>query len=87
MSVLSDRSQTIRASVNDMQLSFGAIIILVMLAIFVFVCRGTSTIMAGVTIRLSLAATFTAMYHLFVGSDGGAEHWAILASLIATCIS
>ncbi len=23
--------------------------------------------------------------HLFAGSDGGAEHWAILASLIATC--
>lgn len=23
--------------------------------------------------------------HLFAGSDGGAEHWAILASLIETC--
>jgi hypothetical protein len=23
--------------------------------------------------------------HLFAGSDGGAEHWAVLASLIATC--
>jgi len=23
--------------------------------------------------------------HLFAGSDGGGEHWAILASLIATC--
>ncbi|MHB8287441.1 MAG: transposase domain-containing protein, partial [Caulobacteraceae bacterium] len=23
--------------------------------------------------------------HLFAGSEGGAEHWAILASLIATC--
>ena len=22
---------------------------------------------------------------LFAGSDGGAEHWAVLASLIATC--
>ena len=23
--------------------------------------------------------------HLFAGSDGGGEHWAILASLIETC--
>ncbi len=23
--------------------------------------------------------------HLFAGSEGGAEHWAVLASLIATC--
>ena len=23
--------------------------------------------------------------HLFAGSDGGAEHWAVLASLVATC--
>jgi hypothetical protein len=23
--------------------------------------------------------------HLFAGSDGGAQHWAVLASLIATC--
>ena len=23
--------------------------------------------------------------HLFAGSDGGAEHWAVLASLIETC--
>lgn len=23
--------------------------------------------------------------HLFAGSDGGGEHWAVLASLVATC--
>ena len=44
ISVLSDRTQTIRASVHDMQLTLVATIILVMLVVFVFLRRVAPTI-------------------------------------------
>jgi multidrug efflux pump len=61
-SILSDRTQTIRASVFDMQLTLGATIILVMLVVFAFLRRGAATIAAGVTVPLSLAGTCAAMW-------------------------
>ena len=62
ISILSDRTQTIRASVRDMQLTLGATAILVMLVVFVFLRRVTPTIAAGVTVPLSLAGTCAAMW-------------------------
>jgi multidrug efflux pump len=62
ISVLSDRTQTIRASVRDMQLTLAASILLVMLVVFVFLRRGAPTIAAGVTVPLSLAGTCAAMW-------------------------
>ena len=62
ISVLSDRTQTIRASVHDMQLTLMATIALVMLVVFVFLRRAATTIAAGVTVPLSLAGTCAMMW-------------------------
>src|SRR5882757_7282842 len=62
ISVLSDRTRTIRASVEDMQLTLIATIALVMLVVFVFLRRAAATIAAGVTVPLSLAGTCALMW-------------------------
>ena len=62
ISVLTDRTQTIRASVHDMQLTLGATVVLVMLVVFLFLRRAAPTIAAGVTVPLSLAGTCAAMW-------------------------
>jgi multidrug efflux pump len=62
ISVVSDRTQTIRASVRDMQLTLIATIILVMLVVFVFLRRAAATVAAGVTVPLSLAGTCGMMW-------------------------
>jgi multidrug efflux pump len=62
ISVLSDRTQTIRASVGDMQLTLLATIVLVMLVVFLFLRRATPTLAAGVTVPLSLTGTCAAMW-------------------------
>jgi multidrug efflux pump len=62
ISVLSDRTQTIRASVNDMQLTLGASVVLVMVVVFLFLRRAAATIAAGVTVPLSLAGTCALMW-------------------------
>jgi hydrophobe/amphiphile efflux-1 (HAE1) family protein len=62
ISVLSDRTKTIRASVGDMQLTLVATIALVMLVVFVFLRRAAATIAAGVTVPLSLAGTCAMMW-------------------------
>ncbi|MGY5779982.1 efflux RND transporter permease subunit [Rhizobium sp. LEGMi135b] len=62
VSILSDRTTTIHASVNDMQWTLLATICLVMAVVFVFLRRATPTVAAGVTVPLSLAGTFAAMW-------------------------
>jgi multidrug efflux pump len=62
ISVLADRTQTIRASVRDMQLTLAATVMLVMLVVFMFLRRGAATLAAGVTVPLSLAGTCAAMW-------------------------
>src|ERR1700737_365134 len=62
ISVLSDRTQTIRASVQDMQLTLVATILLVMLVVFLFLRRAAATLAAGVTVPLSLAGTCAMMW-------------------------
>jgi hydrophobe/amphiphile efflux-1 (HAE1) family protein len=62
IAVLTDRTQTIRASVHDMQLTLAASAVLVMLVVFLFLRRTAATIAAGVTVPLSLAGTCAAMW-------------------------
>jgi multidrug efflux pump len=62
ISVLSDRSQTIRASVQDMQITLGITAVLVMGVVLVFLRRATPTIAAGITVPLSLAGTCALMW-------------------------
>jgi multidrug efflux pump len=62
ISILSDRTTTLRASVHDMQLTLALSIALVMLVVFLFLRRGTPMIAAGITVPLSLAGTCAAMW-------------------------
>ncbi|KAA0695541.1 acriflavine resistance protein B [Neorhizobium sp. P12A] len=62
LDVLSDRTTTIHASVTDMQWTLLATIFLVMGVVFAFLRRATPTFAAGVTVPLSLAGTFAAMW-------------------------
>src|SRR6185437_14630791 len=62
ISVLTDRTQTIRASVRDMQLTLAATIVLVMMVVYLFLRRTPPTIAAGITVPLSLAGTCGAMW-------------------------
>jgi multidrug efflux pump len=62
ISVLTDRTGTIRASVGDMQLTLLATAILVMVVVFVFLRRITPTVAAGVSVPLALAGTCAGMW-------------------------
>ena len=64
ITVLSDRTATIRSSVKDMQITLLLSIALVMLVVFLFLRRGTPTVAAGITVPLSLAGTCAAMWAL-----------------------
>src|SRR3954462_12534167 len=62
ISVLVDRTGTIRASVRDMQWTLLATAFLVMVVVFAFLRRGTPTIAAGVSVPLALAGTCAGMW-------------------------
>ncbi|MFC3693580.1 efflux RND transporter permease subunit [Chenggangzhangella methanolivorans] len=62
VTVLADRTTTIRASVHDMQLTLGVSIALVMLVVFAFLRRLAPTFAAGVTVPLALAGSFAGMW-------------------------
>jgi hydrophobe/amphiphile efflux-1 (HAE1) family protein len=62
INVLSDRTQTIRASIHDIQFTLVISIALVMLVVFVFLRRATPVIAAGITVPLSLVGTCAAMW-------------------------
>jgi multidrug efflux pump len=62
ISVLTDRTQTIRASVHDMQLTLAATVALVMLVVFLFLRRLAPTAAAGITVPLALSGTCAAMW-------------------------
>src|SRR5262249_42433317 len=57
ITVVSDRTQMIRASVADMQMTLLGAIALVMFVVFLFLRRTAATAAAGVTVPLALAGT------------------------------
>ena len=61
VSVLSDRTQTIRASVHDVEFTLVLTIGLVILVIYLFLRSMRATIIPGVALPLSLIATFGVM--------------------------
>ena len=69
ISPLSDRTTTIRASVDDVQFSLLLSIALVVMVIFVFLRRFWPTFIASVTVPLALSGTFGAMYLLGYSLD------------------
>jgi multidrug efflux pump len=62
ISVLADRTQTIRASLAHMQVTLLLTIVLVMVVVALFLRRLAATLAAGVTVPLALAGTFAAMW-------------------------
>jgi multidrug efflux pump len=64
ISVLTDRTTTIRASVEDVQFELLLTIGLVVLVIFLFLRSLTATVIPSVAVPLSLVGTFAVMYLL-----------------------
>ncbi|GGU54732.1 multidrug transporter [Pseudomonas laurentiana] len=60
--VLTDRTQTIRASVKDVQYELLIAIALVVMVTFVFLRRLSATLIPSITVPLSLIGTFAVMY-------------------------
>ncbi|MBV9861641.1 MAG: multidrug efflux RND transporter permease subunit [Alphaproteobacteria bacterium] len=60
--LISDRSDTIRASVHDVQFTMLLTVGLVVLVIFIFLRTLWATVIPSVTVPLSLLGTFTIMY-------------------------
>ena len=64
VAVLTDRTQTIRASVTDVQYELGLAILLVVIVIFAFLRNIPATIIPAVTIPLTLIGTLAVAYAL-----------------------
>ena len=62
VATLSDRTQSVRAAVSDVQLELVFAVALVVLVIFLFLGSGTATAIPGVVVPLSLIGTFAVMY-------------------------
>lgn len=69
VSILSDRTQTIRASVSDVQFTLLLTVALVVMVIFVFLRNVWATIIPAVTVPLSLIGTFAVLYELGYSLD------------------
>jgi multidrug efflux pump len=64
ISILTDRTTTVRASVSDVEFELLLCIALVVAVIFVFLRTLAATIIPGIAVPLSLVGTFAAMYAL-----------------------
>ena len=69
VSILSDRTQTIRASVSDVQHTLLLTVGLVVMVIFLFLRNVRATIIPAVTVPLSLIGTFAVLYVLGYSLD------------------
>src|SRR6202008_1235946 len=64
VTVLTDRTTTIRASVDDVQFELMLAVVLVVLVIFVFLRSAAATFIPGITVPVSIVGTFAVMYGL-----------------------
>jgi HAE1 family hydrophobic/amphiphilic exporter-1 len=62
--VISDRTQTIRASVADVQFTLMLTVALVVMVIFIFLRSFWATIIPAITVPLSLIGTFAVLYEM-----------------------
>jgi multidrug efflux pump len=62
--VVTDRTNTIRASVSDVQFELALAVILVVLVIFLFLRNVSATFIPSLSVPLSIVGTFAAMYLL-----------------------
>ena len=64
VSILTDRTQTIRASVADVQFELTLTVVLVVMVVFLFLRNFWATVIPSVAVPLSLIGTFGVMYLL-----------------------
>jgi HAE1 family hydrophobic/amphiphilic exporter-1 len=69
VSIITDRTETIRASVSDVQFTLLLTIALVVMVIFVFLRNFWATIIPAVTVPLSLVGSFAVLYELGYSLD------------------
>jgi multidrug efflux pump len=62
VSVVMDRTETIRASIDDVEFSLAVSIALVILVVFLFLRNGWATFIPSIAVPLSLLGTFAVMY-------------------------
>src|SRR5262245_8456775 len=77
---VSDRTETIRASVADVQFTLVLSVVLVVMVIFLFLRNVWATIIPAVTVPLSLIGTFAVLYELGYSLD----NLSLMALTIAT---
>jgi multidrug efflux pump len=80
VSVMSDRTVTIRASVADVEFELGLAVVLVVIVIFLFLRTLPGTIIPSLSVPLSLVGTFGVMYLLGFSLD----NLSLMALTIAT---
>ena len=69
LEVMHDRTTTIRASVNDVELTLLITVALVVMVMFLFLRRFWPTFISGITMPLALAGTFGVMWLLGYSLD------------------
>src|SRR6202008_176431 len=69
ISTISDRTQTIRASVSDVQFTLMLTVALVVMVIFIFLRNFWATVIPAVTVPLSLVGTFAVLYEMNYSLD------------------
>src|SRR5206468_5847234 len=69
VSVLTDRTATIRASVRDVQFSLMLTVALVVMVLFLFLRSASATVIPSVAVPLSIVGTFGVMYLLGYSLD------------------
>ena len=62
LQVVSDRTTSIQASVNDVEFELGLVIALVVMVIFLFLRSWLATLIPAIAVPLSLVGTFSVMY-------------------------
>src|SRR3981189_852599 len=69
ISVISDRTQTIRASLSDVQFTLMLTVALVVMVIFIFLRNFWATVIPAVTVPLALVGTFAVLYGMGYSLD------------------
>ena len=69
VSILSDRTQTIRASISDVQFTLLLTVALVVMVIFLFLRNFWATMIPAVTVPLAVIGTFGVLYELSYSLD------------------
>jgi multidrug efflux pump len=80
LTIVNDRTTTIRASIHDVQFTLMLSVVLVVLVVLIFLRTVRATIIAGVALPLSLIATFGVMW--FAGSS--LDNLSLMALTIGT---